>query len=104
MQARRASEWVRGGLACEIQTHSLARRACKIPAFGPYEDVHRSGAKLPFGASAKRFFVGEISGMSVISPPNSTLRNVFFSNIANDLTDWIPIVDNARLESHEVAR
>ncbi|MCY2989587.1 MAG: hypothetical protein NTY19_17185, partial [Planctomycetota bacterium] len=28
IQARRASEWVRGGLASEIQTHSLARRAC----------------------------------------------------------------------------
>ena len=45
IQARRASEWVRGGLASEIQTHLLARRACKIPAFGPYEDVHSKGGQ-----------------------------------------------------------
>ena len=45
IQARRASEWVRGGLSIANQTHSLARRACIIPASGPYEDVDRSAVQ-----------------------------------------------------------
>ena len=45
IQARRASEWVRSGLAIANQTHSLARRACIMPASGPEEeDLHSTGA------------------------------------------------------------
>jgi len=63
IQARRASEWVRGGRESEDPTHSLARRACIRPASGRMK-VFTAVALKGFLMQTSRWFFGRIGSLA----------------------------------------